>query len=92
MHLDFASSSLSWLVVTPDHKVTLSGKCWVNGKPGYGFVLYGYAPDRYRLVVWGLAEGDYPATTKVYDNRPSTEYDLDRADPQRIDLGLITMY
>lgn len=88
----FESTELAWLVVTPDHKVAVSGTGTVNGKAGYGFVVYGYDTGRYRMVVWDLATGAYPKSDKVYDNRPSTEYDLDVADPQPIDNGNIQIH
>jgi hypothetical protein len=53
----------------------------VAGKPGYGFVLYAYDTGRYRLVVWDLKTGPHPVRDKVYDNRPSVEYDLDPPTP-----------
>ena len=54
-------------------------------------MLYAYEPDKYRLVVWDLTTGPNPDMDKVYDNRPDAGYDLDRADPQPITAGNITI-
>ncbi|MGI5273262.1 NucA/NucB deoxyribonuclease domain-containing protein [Nonomuraea sp. CA-218870] len=84
--LDLTSSTLEWLVVTPDDKIAVKG---VSGDQG--FVLYAYDsnPDRFRLVVWPTSAGDYPTTTLTYDNVRGAGYDLDMAQPQTIDHGSI---
>ncbi|GII55921.1 hypothetical protein Pth03_43100 [Planotetraspora thailandica] len=85
---DVASETLEWLVVTPDDKVAVKG----TTADGRGFVLYGYDPDRLRLVVWDLKTGPYPLRDNVYDNSPSLEYDLDLVDPQQITAGAIRIH
>ncbi|MEV7520367.1 PKD domain-containing protein [Streptomyces sp. NPDC091371] len=87
---DFAvdSDRLEWLVVTPDDRLAVKGKT----ADGRGFVLYGYDPGRLRIVVWDLKTGAYPVRAKLYDNRPSLEYDLDLADPQGITAGAVRVH
>jgi hypothetical protein len=89
------STGLEWLVVTPDDKVAVKGVATVDGRAGdYGFVLYAYDadPDRYRLVVWPLADGPIPAGNLTYDNRRGASFDLDQADPQAITSGSIQVH
>jgi hypothetical protein len=88
---DLDSTALEWLVVTTDDKIAVKGVGKVNGVDGFGFVAYGYdaSTDRFRLVVWPLANGTYPQSTLTYDNRNGTDYDLDLADPQPIGAGSI---
>ena len=87
---DFAidSDRLEWLVVTPDDRLAVKG----TTADGRGFVLYGYDPGRVRVVVWDLTTGPYPVRSKLYDNRPSLEYDLDLADPQAITAGAVQVH
>ena len=86
------SATLQWLVVTPDARIALKGTATVGGLEGYGFVLYAYEPDRYRIVVWNLDTGPNPGQDKVFDNRPLGGYDLDLADPQQITAGSIRIH
>jgi endonuclease/exonuclease/phosphatase family metal-dependent hydrolase len=98
-HFDLDSTSLEWLVVTPDDKVATKGVATVAGRPGnYGFVLYAYdaEPDRYRLVAWPLAAGSNPdeagRDALTYDNRRGASFDLDEADPQPITGGNLALH
>ncbi|WP_165947338.1 PKD domain-containing protein [Micromonospora sp. 15K316] len=87
------STSLEWLVVTPNGRVAVKGSGNVNGDAGYGFVAYGDdGQDSIRLVVWPLSSGQIPGTAKTYDNRPSIEYDLDRFDPQGLEAGSVIVH
>lgn len=82
------SATLDWLVVTQAGKAAAKGTATVNGESGYGYVVYGYDdPDKLRLVVWRLSEGDYPGSSTVYDNRRGSNYDLDLANPQELSGG-----
>ncbi|HET8662419.1 MAG TPA: PKD domain-containing protein [Micromonosporaceae bacterium] len=91
---DLDSTTLEWLVVTLDDKVAVKGTATIDGRPGYGFVAYGYddGPDSYRLVVWPLSAGPYPGEQTLYDNRPDGDYDLDRATPQPLTGGSIQVH
>ncbi|MEV5559843.1 hypothetical protein AB0L44_39890 [Nonomuraea wenchangensis] len=88
---DLESTTLEWLVVTPDDKIAVKGTGTVNGKTGYGFVQYSYDadPDRVRLVVWPLSAGAYPQDTLTYDNVRGAGFDLDVARPQEIAHGSV---
>lgn len=87
------STTLDWLVVTPDDKVAVKGTGTVNGQPGYGFVAYGFNnPDKVRLVVWPLSSGPYPQQTLTYDNRAGADYDLDLSNPQPLDGGSLQIH
>ena len=58
-----------------------------TGPDEVGFVLYGYRPDRLRIVVW---DGAAPEAEPVrYDSRPGTSFDLDAADPAPVEAGTI---
>ncbi|MET8053614.1 PKD domain-containing protein [Streptosporangium sp. NPDC005286] len=85
---EIRSDRLEWLVVTTDDRLAVKGET----ADGRGFVLYGYDPGRLRLVVWDLKTGAYPVRAKLYDNRPSLEYDLDLADPQEITAGSVQVH
>jgi hypothetical protein len=101
-----ASNGVDWLVVTRDGKIASKGRGKLQGLTGdYGYVFYGYdgcangqspncrpGPDRFRVVVWPLSEGAYPTGNAVYDNRPNTDYDLDRANPQELKSGIVTIH
>jgi hypothetical protein len=69
-----------------------------------GFVLYGYygcpagvtegcqpGPHRLRVVVWDSTQhGPIPeGAPALYDNRAGTSFDLDQANPQTVNQGLI---
>ncbi|MFF0175301.1 PKD domain-containing protein [Micromonospora profundi] len=90
---DLASTTLEWLVVTPDQKAAVKGTGTIGGAAGYGFVAYGVdTPDAVRLVVWPLSAGHYPQQTLVYDNRPGKSYDLDLSDPQPLGGGSVQVH
>jgi endonuclease/exonuclease/phosphatase family metal-dependent hydrolase len=98
-HFDLDSTSLEWLVVTPDSKVAAKGVATVEDRTGdYGFVLYAYdaEPDRFRLVAWPLASGSNPdeagRNALTYDNRRDASFDVDEADPQQISSGSIVVH
>ncbi|BBH66662.1 hypothetical protein ACTI_33470 [Actinoplanes sp. OR16] len=89
------TDTLEWLVVTPDGKVAAKGTGTVDGKPGYGFVYYGYdqpGGDKFRMVLWPLSSGPYPQNTIEYDNRASAGYDIDVAEPQPITNGEVRIH
>ncbi|WP_146766161.1 NucA/NucB deoxyribonuclease domain-containing protein [Micromonospora saelicesensis] len=91
--LNFASTSMEWLVVTPDNKVAVKGTGTVNGVAGYGFVAYGYDdPDALRLVVWRLADSPHPRENPLYDSRRDGDYDLDRAGPLPLVGGSVQVH
>jgi hypothetical protein len=101
-----SDTGVDWLVVTPDGKIASKGHGKVAGRSGeYGYVYYGYdgcangstphcrpGPDKFRVVVWPLAEGAYPTGNAVYDNRASAGYDVDVAEPQALTSGIITIH
>ncbi|MEV0590593.1 hypothetical protein [Nonomuraea cavernae] len=91
---DLDSTSLEWLVVTPDDRIAVKGTGSVDGRPGYGFVQYSYDadPDRVRLVVWPLTAGAYPTDTLTYDNVRGAGFDLDVARPQEIAHGSVVAH
>ncbi|MGW6500253.1 endonuclease/exonuclease/phosphatase family protein [Nonomuraea angiospora] len=87
------ATELEWLVVTQDGKAATKGKGTVSGRPGYGFVLYGYDdPDKLRLVVWPLSAGPIPGETLTYDNRRTAGYDVDVAEPQGLASGSVQIH
>jgi len=105
LRLDAGNKGVEWLVVTPDGKVAARGKATINGRPGYGFVYYGYdgcrtgragqcqpGDDRSRLVIWPLSSGDHPGNSPYYDNRPAAGYDVDVTEPQGITSGAVTIH
>lgn len=82
------SGDLEWLVVTSRGTAAVKG---VSGE--HGFVAYATDdPDRFRLVVWRLSDGSYPAGEVVYDNREGASYDLDQAEPPASDHGSIKIH
>jgi hypothetical protein len=101
----FSDTGVDWLVVTPDGKTAAKGHGKLAGLSGeYGFVQYGYdgctngpaghcipGPDKYRTVIWPLAEGAYPTGNALYDNRASAGYDLDVAEPQPLTSGIVNI-
>jgi hypothetical protein len=86
---DLDSRSMEWLVVAPDGKIAVKGKTG----DAHGYVLYGYdEPDKFRIVVWRLADGPIPGSDLVYDNHRGADYDLDVAGPQDITGGSIKVH
>jgi len=78
---------LDWLVVTPAGRFAVKGTARGSAGHEVGFVLYGYRPDRLRIVVW---DGAAPEAGPVrYDSRPGTSFDLDAADPAPVEAGTI---
>jgi len=97
---------LDWLVVTPDGKIAIKGTAERIPGQRVGFVLYGYygcpagqssgcqpGPSRLRMVVWdSTAHGPIPdGVPAIYDNRAGTSFDIDDADPQPINQGVIVI-
>jgi hypothetical protein len=95
---------LDWLVVTPDGKVAVKGTAERIPGQRVSFVLYGYdgcptgqttgcqvGPDKLRMVVWDSAtHGPVPDDVPtIYDNRAGSSFDVDAANPQVIDSGVI---
>jgi hypothetical protein len=103
---DSGSSGVDWLVVTRDGKIASKGTGRLQGRDGeFGYVFYGYdgcangsspgcrpGPDRFRTVIWPLSEGSYPTGNAVYDNRAGVDYDVDKADPQPLRSGIVTIH
>jgi hypothetical protein len=105
MNLDLRNHQhLEWLVVTPDGKIAIKGTAEGASGHDVGFVLYGYrgcpsgrtdgcqpGPHRLRMVVWdSTANGPIPeGVPALYDNRPGSSFDIDQANPQTIDHGVI---
>ncbi len=101
-----ADNGVDWLVVTPDGKIASKGRGKLQGRSGdFGYVFYGYdgcdngqspgcrpGPDRFRVVVWPLSEGQYPTQNAVYDNRAGADYDVDLADPAALKSGIVTIH
>jgi hypothetical protein len=93
---------LDWLVVTPDGKIAIKGTAERSPGQRIGFLLYGYhgcsagqsdgcqpGPHRLRLVVWDHTANGPEGVPIRYDNRPGGSFDIDQADPQPIDQGVI---
>jgi hypothetical protein len=95
---------LDWLVVTPDGKLAIKGTAERSPGHNVGFLLYGYhgcpagqsdrcqpGPHRLRMVVWDSTDGGPvpEGVPTLYDNRPGSSFDIDQADPQTIDQGVI---
>jgi hypothetical protein len=93
------STSMQWLVITPDGKVAALGTGTVGGRAGYTWVTYGWdacpgnggcqriPADRIRMAVI-----DTNGTT-VYDNAPSSgEWDVDRISPRDMTSGAVQIH
>ncbi|MFF4826261.1 hypothetical protein ACFY20_25170 [Streptomyces sp. NPDC001312] len=72
----------------------VAGTAEIAGQDEYGVVVYATdQPDRYCLVVRELAKNSYPQDGNVvYDDRRGANYDLDQADPQRVQNGSIRIH
>jgi hypothetical protein len=99
-----AHQHLEWLVVTPDGKIAIKGTAERIPGQNVGFVLYGYygcpagqttgcqpGPHRLRMVVWdSTTYGAIPeGVPAMYDNRSGNSFDVDEANPQNINQGMI---
>jgi hypothetical protein len=97
---------LDWLVATPDGRFAIKGIAERIPGQQVAFVLYGYdgcppgqttgcqpGPDRLRMVVWDTtAHGPVPEDVPlIYDNRAGQPFDIDTADPQPIQSGVIVI-
>jgi hypothetical protein len=95
---------LEWLVVTKDGKIAIKGTAERLDGRKVGFVLYAYdgcpagqtqgcqaGADRLRVVVWDIdLHGPIPeGVPAIYDNRGSSPFDIDVANPQQINSGVI---
>ncbi|MEQ4208558.1 DUF2599 domain-containing protein [Actinopolymorpha sp. B9G3] len=79
--LTFTTTTLEWLVITPDAKSAVKGTA---GE--YGFVAY--ATDaRFRAVVWPLSAGTIPPDDLLYDTSPDAGFDVDVAEPRALTTG-----
>jgi hypothetical protein len=95
---------LEWTVITPDGKIAIKGTGERIPGQNVGFVLYGYygcpagtstgcqrGAHRLRMVVWdSTRNGPIPeGVPAIYDNRAGTSFDVDEANPQAINQGII---
>ncbi|HYI14158.1 MAG TPA: hypothetical protein VEX37_02130, partial [Thermomicrobiales bacterium] len=80
----FMSDEIDWMVTTAS-AAQFHGTGRINGAAGYRFTVTAIdgRPDRIRISVWD-ASG-----TVVYDNRPGLPLDLELADPQPINSGVV---
>jgi Deoxyribonuclease NucA/NucB/PKD domain len=85
--LKLFSTDLEWLVITPDAKVAIKGVGTGKNDEKFGYVLYAHS-DRFRVVVWPLADGPIPPESTLYDNSRGASYDLDEAEPPEVVAGL----
>ena len=80
------------VVVTPDRRIAMKGTGELEPGRKVGFLVYAWdgAPDRLRMVIWDAADAATPdRAPAIYDNRPGPSWDLDRIDPQSVDLGQV---
>ncbi|HZD80520.1 MAG TPA: hypothetical protein VE646_10845 [Actinomycetota bacterium] len=48
-------------------------------------------PDRFRIVTWPESAGNVPGQATLYDDSPNGDYDVDRAEPEPLARGTITV-
>lgn len=83
--LTFTTTTLEWLVITPDGKTAMKGTA---GE--YGFVAYATL-DGFRAVVWPLSAGPIPPADPLYDTNLGAGYDVDVAEPRALTTGAVVI-